>query len=368
VIGKEDGPPEMLLFRARHAVRLATGVIVIANEGTHELRFYDSRGRHLKSVGRVGEGPGEFRDISGVWRIRGDSILIWDTDLDRLTRFTSQGEYANSYAWSLQGIALPSGITLTNPLSFFGALSDGSVLAQPNPVAVWALSGIGRQRDTVRVLLFRPDGRLSDTLGTFRGNENALIPAVRSPRGTPPGQKIYSQLIFGEQFMMAVAPDAIAVGLGKPFEVRIYDRTGRLRRVVGRPTPVVWTTREHIRKYKESITRNDLSNIRSPAARESAQARRARYLEVMQFAETLPAYRDLLFDTDGNLWVQEHWITEDEPRHWSVFQPDGRWIGRLETPPDFEILEIGRDYILRRVLDELDVERIQLHRLSRTQR
>src|SRR5690606_16795253 len=62
-IGVLDGAPEDQLFRVVGARRLGDGRIVVANSGTHELRFYDAQGRHLRSVGREGEGPGEFRGL-----------------------------------------------------------------------------------------------------------------------------------------------------------------------------------------------------------------------------------------------------------------------------------------------------------------
>ena len=49
-IGIFDGPEEYLLFQARGARRLSNGNILIANGGTHELRFYDPNGRHVRSV------------------------------------------------------------------------------------------------------------------------------------------------------------------------------------------------------------------------------------------------------------------------------------------------------------------------------
>src|SRR5687768_145368 len=63
-IGVVEGAPEYQLFRVRHALRLDDGSILVADGGSRELRFYDSTGRHIRSIGRDGEGPGEFRVIS----------------------------------------------------------------------------------------------------------------------------------------------------------------------------------------------------------------------------------------------------------------------------------------------------------------
>src|SRR5688572_24674597 len=65
-IGVTEGPPEYQLFRVASGRRQSDGTIVIANGGTMELRFYDAAGTHIRSVGREGEGPGEFKSISLV--------------------------------------------------------------------------------------------------------------------------------------------------------------------------------------------------------------------------------------------------------------------------------------------------------------
>lgn len=62
-IGLVDGPAEYRLLRAFSAVQLSDGRLVLANGGTNELRFYDEAERHLFSVGRTGNGPGEFTDL-----------------------------------------------------------------------------------------------------------------------------------------------------------------------------------------------------------------------------------------------------------------------------------------------------------------
>ena len=48
-----------------------------------------------------------------------------------------------------------------------------------------------------------------------------------------------------------------------------------------------------------------------------------------------------------------------------MFDPDGIVQGFVETPPDLVIYEIGEDYIVGKVRDELRVEYVQLWELTR---
>ena len=50
----------------------------------------------------------------------------------------------------------------------------------------------------------------------------------------------------------------------------------------------------------------------------------------------------------------------------TVFDPDGRALGFVETPGGFGVFEIGEDYILGSTTDELGVEYVQLRELGRS--
>ena len=52
---------------------------------------------------------------------------------------------------------------------------------------------------------------------------------------------------------------------------------------------------------------------------------------------------------------------------WTVFDPDGRVLGFVETPEELEIYEIGADYIVGKAEDEeFGVESVQVGRLERS--
>ena len=73
-------------------------------------------------------------------------------------------------------------------------------------------------------------------------------------------------------------------------------------------------------------------------------------------------------DAAGYLWVREYdFPNEARPAPlWTVFDPDGRMLGLLETPRGLSVSEIGEDYILGVARDELGVESVQLWPLRRS--
>ena len=50
---------------------------------------------------------------------------------------------------------------------------------------------------------------------------------------------------------------------------------------------------------------------------------------------------------------------------WTVFDPEGRIQGLVETPPGLVIFEIGEDCVLGSAEDDLGVEYVQLWALDR---
>lgn len=376
-VGTVDGPPETLLYRATSAVVLSDGTIVIGNAGTNELRFFDAGGEFVRSAGSEGEGPGEFRTLSDVWKIRGDTILAWDLRQRRLSYFTPEGEFIDVRSFVIPPVPMAPGFYLTNSVTFQGVFRDGSIVAVPNGVAAMnlALGGAdGRYEGELRLdepILVLPrdttiplsesgllpplDVSKTDTIGVFPGTEQYAFRAVIRPGGDV--QQSASAVIFGEVFLWAHGPDFVAVGAGKPYLVNLYDAGGVLRGSIRRTVPGIRVTDAMVRDFKADYVAQGSEDFRPI---------RAENVEKRPVADTLPTYSALHFDQDGNLWVRDFSLPgadDNEPYHYSIYSPDGRWLAQLDVPSDLSVLDRGADYILTRARDEFDVEQIRLYRI-----
>lgn len=118
-IGREDGSDAYRFDGVYDIARLSDSTILIA-EGSPSIRFFDKHGQFLHAVGRRGDGPGEYRVISMMRRIHGDSLLIWDYGNLRVTLLAPDGKYERS---------MRSPGTLE---SFYGddVFADGTILGQ----------------------------------------------------------------------------------------------------------------------------------------------------------------------------------------------------------------------------------------------
>ncbi len=89
------------------AVDLSGDEIFVLDAMAREVRVFGLDGRHLRSFGRAGDGPGEFQYASSI--AAGDDGSVWVFDPPRLTlsRFGADGEYESSIAGQPGSIPLP---------------------------------------------------------------------------------------------------------------------------------------------------------------------------------------------------------------------------------------------------------------------
>ena len=95
------------------------------------------------------------------------------------------------------------------------------------------------------------------------------------------------------------------------------------------------------------------------------------------YAAEVPAFSQLLADRTGRLWVRQAHLA-DAPRAgnlntsplvpsvWSVFDPNGRWLGDISMPAFFQPMDIGQDYVLGVARDEDGIETVVLYRMGST--
>jgi len=338
-IGLLEGAEPYQLSQVQSARRLSDGRIVIANGGTHDLRFFDAAGTHLTSAGREGEGPGEFKGLGLVIVLPGDTLAAYDWNLRRVSFFDPGGGFVRSV-----GFDYPAGFP--TPLGRFG---DGAWLCTRAFTFSPGNDGSEIVRDTVPFLVFDPSGTLRDSIGRFPGTEFY----VRSS-----GHNAFaSSLPFGRTTEAAVIGDRFYAGHTARYEIARYTPAGGTELILRLDRAPVAVTADDLARYKAERLADADATFRQQTARN---------LEDMPYPATFPAFADLMVDPDGNLWALDFSRPGDERRRWVVFAADGRARGAVETPPGLRVLDIGRDYVLGVWQDDLDVEHVRRYELRRT--
>lgn len=177
----------------------------------------------------------------------------------------------------------------------------------------------------------------------------------QSTRGDTP-------ILFGHTLAVELWDDLVIVSPTDRYEIRAFAADGTLARVVRRDHEPRAPTRVQVDAYVEA----QVSRVPSEMATERTELRDD--YESAPVAEHFPAFGTVMADVVDHLWVEEYAVPGEEMTGvlWTVFDPDGRALGFVETPRGLEIYEIGADYILGRVESELGVESVQVWPLERS--
>jgi len=200
-IGTAMGEEPYLFSGPLRAVHLSSGATVVLDEGLNELRWFDAAGRRVRSVGRSGEGPGEFVHPSTLLRLPADSLLVFDEAHPRVTLYDSAGDRAGT--WNLE----PPPAEMTGRIQYhrpapFGRLADGRTLH----LASWSQERMGLTRRTAVVLAFDKTGRWLGPLLEFPGGDWFM---ERIPGGLVRGNRPTGPCILGNGFFLTLVSGSV---------------------------------------------------------------------------------------------------------------------------------------------------------------
>ena len=89
----------------------------------------------------------------------------------------------------------------------------------------------------------------------------------------------------------------------------------------------------------------------------------ARYRAVL--GSPMPLFTIPFGDSEGRVWLPSYRPgdeTEGTP-HYTVISADGEWLGTVEAPPRFRILDVAGGLVLGVQLDDMDVENVVVYEL-----
>ena len=301
--------PDYDFFRIRGVSQVQGGTLVVANNGSRELRFYGADGHFLRSVGGAGDGPGEFRNLFSHWIMAGDTIVVWDRAAGRLQHFGPDGAVVRSMLWRAETAA---------PFAGFAGSGEPHAVLEDGRVVVVIQSPSGPtevpKRPPLLVALHRIDEGGWDSVRVLPGTEDVIRPQD--------GQFDYQ---FGAYTRAAGAGATMAVADVARFRVELFNPDGRPVSILSASVPEIPVTADVI----EGQIEFDVDWFGALTA-ERLETQRRRFSP--RHAPFLPAIRDIFVDADERIWVERYDVPARGPSRWEVFERDGTWIGRVEMP------------------------------------
>lgn len=323
--------------------------LVVEDDQAADLKFFDSRGRLRRTVGRRGEGPGEFRNVTNMTVVAGDTIHVFDRGLQRVTMLDPEG-----------------GIVTT---TLIGPSTDRDL---GSALEAWPLVE-GRE------LVLRPAIREETPSGPLPRRYPVDLALVRWPEAT--GAEAERVLISGAyqvEFEDGLTPvpfaptPAVAAADGRVaytssvrYAITIADGGLRPRR------KVQWSG------WTEVLVEQHVSEVRGVAEDALGAARRNRpqfvenlldaYFSASVLPDSIPAISRLLMDDVGRVWVSQFTpslgrLIDEGP--WHVLDTRGHPVARIEFGPRARLAAVRSDRVVLVVSDELGLESIRVHKIN----
>lgn len=337
-IGASEGEDAYQLHRVMGARRLSDGRIVLVNQGSQQIRFYDQSGKFVSQAGRPGRGPGEFSNAFYLWVLPGDTIWVGDYRPWQFLVFGPDGTWKRTVRPSPQYINSPAVMSV---------LDDGRSVLAETPLQSRSQSGFTLQHLTV--VVHGPDGALTDSIGTYPNGR------IGNMGDNPTGPWLSP---FFESFTRAAASGSqVVVGHGSVPELSVYRASDslRLERLVRWTTgdrtissEAVAAERKRLREEYPELDPAMFKMLVEPQIREDRPV-----------ADRFPAFAGVIAGRDGRIWVREY-PTPDraDTRSYLAFDAEGRFVCRAAMPAFDNIFEFGKDYLIALDRDSLGVERV----------
>jgi hypothetical protein len=315
------------------AVRLTSGEIVVADRGSNQVRYFDPTGTLLRTFGREGAGPGEFRSIGSLIRF-GDTLAVYDRRNSRLTLFLGDA--------LLQTLPIRAANSQEH-FSIDDRLADGRWLAGTSVSPRFAARPY---RDSIAIGIFPASGEGDVQLvGWFPG------PWIVSIEGQLTGLAAFFRWVNS-----SVAGREILVVDADQERVRRFALDGSEMSAIPITDYAEQLTPQLISQAKGSETGSGLDPVLAQ-----------KWLEVRYDPVVLPTrqpFTGFLVDSDTNLWLGAY-RAEDAPGKYFVLSRAGRLLAIVTVPAGFRPTEIGSDYCLGVATDPDGLESIIMYQLRR---
>lgn len=304
-LGGEEGvgPTE---FANPYAAAFLSDRLVVLDGQSQVLRVFQlADGAFLRSIGRKGNGPGEFQNAAYLQALPADSLFVADIKLGRYVIFDPAGYETRTVSFASLG-----GKGRLTPL---GRFDDGSVLAWSPRFDLIAQPGI----QALSATLYRvpADGTSDDSLRTL---PFAKVNSASFQKGWG-----FRALLGGGQMTQAVA--GMTATLSSPTTYTLY-----------RFSPQTGWRDVHEERPIRLGTGADGERLRAAAVADGASAN---YMATVPVVDTLPAIHYLVGAASGRLYVVEGArATADTPFRVTIYSPTGKAAGRFALSPALTLL------------------------------
>jgi len=341
IVSIRDRGPGAPFHEISDARVLSSGRIVLVDGGSRQLSFFGADGTLDRTVGREGDGPGEFRRIGSLTEGLDDTIAVYDPARRTLQLLHPTIGYVRSEDFVLPSVeGRPSALWRLGPdqlVHQFERYED------PAPRS----DELVLRRSTTTLVVARADGEVIAGPVDFEGTTSGVGPTGEF------------RLPFTGLPIVAVDRGRVVFGSGATFRVAISDSSLREVALLSRP------------RKPEPITEGEISEIRGRLLGNSPSAARREAVRQMLVRDLMPNNRPELrmavIDPElDRVWVgrYEHPFQAPTESEWFGFLATGQPFAHIVAPPRSHLVDASGDRLLFLSRDEYDVISVVLARVG----
>jgi 6-bladed beta-propeller len=334
-----EGSPAALVSPQSLAVD-GGGRVYVADRKPATIKVFAPDGRMIRTIGRDGEGPGEFRTaFIAAWK---DRLVVHDPQSSRTTVFDTSGTFLKTWH---SACCYWTSITI----------DDSGRIYVPTP----AFDQATRDRGQPWVR-FAMNGDVVDTLWLPIRDEQGKTWTVRAGSGQ---HRMMMQMsvpftpVFRETFLPS---GGFAYGWSEAYRLVLSPHGRDTVRVFGRD----WTADPIPDALRQAAVDRAAKNLGDQIDKATIES----VIKIADVPTSAPAFMTLHADHDGNVWARQLVSSDSTRTTWDVFDPRGVWLGEVAAPsaiPEDGPTYFGRGELYASVEDELGRPVVVRFRLTR---
>jgi len=295
-IGKEKDE-NYLFYRARDIQVDGDGNIHVLDGGNCRIQVFDKNGQYLLTIGRKGQGPGEFNNPSDIHLDKKNNLYVRDSY--KMHIFNKKRQYERS-------------ITFFENIGQFGINRDGNILAE-------IFSRPTREKMFQEIALISPEGKELKTIFT-RPLEKFYRLKGRTSLGNPYTHRLYFCLL-DEEFGI--------YGFSSEYKLFMINPLGDIEYIIENMEPPEPLTK----KEKDEIIRSRWEGVRSGGHKFS----KGEIKKALKFPEYKPFFNRLITDDKSRIYVgriKSH-ADNDKNLSFDLYNKDGYFLHKIKIgiPP-----------------------------------
>lgn len=287
--------------------------IYILDAGNHRVQKFDKNGNYLQTIGRKGQGPGEFVRPSNVFINSQDNLYV--SEGRRIQIFNSSGNFMKS-------------IPLENSISDFYVDSRGDIFAN----ASWR-NEEGRKRVIVKI---NSEGKIIKTIAEFSDIKQVIkkdsekVVAIQARHSYTP-----------KLLLSAVDKQAFTYAYSLEYKIFIIDNDGKL------------LSKIQAEEDSHSISQSEKKHIIGQLMASASRRGRKFSLDVVEEACNFPSIRPFFWEIIVDdlqrifLWKVKSVLDKSEENEFDVINKEGYFLYRAKIPVVPKIIRKGFLYDIK---------------------